>query len=225
MQIIANMEDGAEYLTELTFCIEIKEAEESVEEETEEPSEEPEEPSEEDDLEAAATLVITKQPESVTVPSGSKAYVSFDVEGDGLTYQWYFAAKDSSSFKRTSTFTSNFYSITMSSSIDGRQVYCVVTDEHGNSVTTDTVTVNMIKELKFGDFTYEIAEDGIVIVAYTGSAADVVVPETIDGQPVVKIGDSAFEGNATLKSIDLPDTITVIGKAAFKNCTSLTTMN
>jgi hypothetical protein len=31
----------------------------------------------------------------------------------------------------------------MESSRDGRRVYCVITDQYGNSVTTDTVTLKM----------------------------------------------------------------------------------
>lgn len=42
----------------------------------------------------------------------------------------------------TTTFTGNSYSTVMNSYRNGRQVYCVVTDQYGNSVTTDTVTLS-----------------------------------------------------------------------------------
>ena len=41
---------------------------------------------------------------------------------------------------------------------------------------------------------------------------------------VTAIGDDAFAGKS-LSSIDLPDTIEVIGERAFKGCSNLSTMN
>ena len=72
---------------------------------------------------------------------------------------------------------------------------------------------------------YEVYGDGVQVIGYTEAASSVVIPETVNDLTVVAIGESAFEGNTTLVSIDLPDTIEVIGKRAFANCTSLTTMN
>lgn len=55
----------------------------------------------------------------------------------------------------------------------------------------------------------------------------VVIPEKfndgIHGEKQVKyVADSAFYGNANLKKIILPESVEVIGKYAFNNCTSLT---
>ena len=35
------------------------------------------------------------------------------------------------------------YSVEMSGSVNGRQLYCVVKDAYGNSVKTDIVTINL----------------------------------------------------------------------------------
>ena len=86
---------------------------------------------------------ITKQPVSVTVASGATAKVSFTATGDGLTYTWYFKNKGATSFSKTTSFTSNTYSVVMDATRDGRQVYCVVKDKYGNSVKSDTVTLRM----------------------------------------------------------------------------------
>ena len=86
-------------------------------------------------------LKITAQPESVVVPNGKKASVTVNATGEGLTYKWYYKNKGASKFSYTSTFTGNKYSVTMSDSRDGRQIYCVITDKYGNSVKTDTVTL------------------------------------------------------------------------------------
>ena len=86
-------------------------------------------------------IEITAQPESVVVPNGMKASVTVNATGEGLTYKWYYKNKGASKFSYTSTFTGNKYSVTMSDSRDGRQIYCVITDKYGNSVKTDTVTL------------------------------------------------------------------------------------
>ena len=88
-------------------------------------------------------VTITSQPQSVTVPAGQQAVVTFTAEGEGLTYAWYYKNAWESSFARTYTFTGNTYSAQMDSTRNGRQVYCVVTDIYGNTAQTDTVSINM----------------------------------------------------------------------------------
>ena len=85
-------------------------------------------------------LSIVTQPVSVSVKNGKKATVKVVAEGDGLTYQWYYAAKGSSKFKKASV-TKATYSAEMSGSVNGRQLYCVVKDAYGNSIQTDVVTI------------------------------------------------------------------------------------
>jgi len=63
-------------------------------------------------------------------------------------------------------------------------------------------------------FSYTIDNDCITITGYTGSAKDVVIPQTINGVPVVAIGKSAFV-RKNLTSLILPGTITVIREKAF----------
>ncbi len=92
---------------------------------------------------AEAAVQITKQPQSVTVEEGEMARVQFTAEGEGLTYTWYFKDAGDTAFRKTATFTGAYYSAKMTSDRDGRQLYCVVTDENGNKATTDTVTINM----------------------------------------------------------------------------------
>lgn len=95
----------------------------------------------------AAEFAITKQPQSVTVADGEKAKVTVGATGDGLTYQWYFANAGSSSFSKASI-TSASYSVTMSSSRAGRRVYCVVTNANGDTLKSDTATLNMQQPVK-----------------------------------------------------------------------------
>ena len=85
---------------------------------------------------------ITTQPKSVAVPEGTTAKVTVKAKGDGLTYQWYIKNAGKDKFSKSST-TSASYSVKMSEKADGREVYCVVKDQYGNTVKSKTVTLYM----------------------------------------------------------------------------------
>lgn len=70
-------------------------------------------------------------------------------------------------------------------------------------------------------FEYTVIDGKAVITGYHGEDKSITVPASIDGYPVVKIGDGAFEGNTTITDVRLPDSVTEIGARAFKNCTAL----
>ncbi|MDD6270183.1 MAG: leucine-rich repeat domain-containing protein [Oscillospiraceae bacterium] len=76
------------------------------------------------------------------------------------------------------------------------------------------------------EYLYIKNEDGTIAVSgYTGSEANVTVPDTIDGLKVTAIGDHAFEANWDLETITLPEGITYIGESAFMDCGSLKSVN
>ena len=87
-------------------------------------------------------LAITAQPADVEVAEGITAKTTVQAQGDGLTYKWYYKNADAADFTVSSIKTAT-YSTTMDEVRDGRQVYCVITDRYGESVTTDTVTLSM----------------------------------------------------------------------------------
>ena len=89
------------------------------------------------------TLAITKQPESVKVAEGALANVKVEASGEGLKYAWWIAAAGSTSFSKSSV-TAASYSVAMNASRAGRQLYCVITDASGNSVKSNTVTIDML---------------------------------------------------------------------------------
>jgi len=64
------------------------------------------------------------------------------------------------------------------------------------------------------DFSYEIENDGVTITGYKGKRINVVIPNEIDGLPVVAIGDYAFYENE-LTNVVIPDSVETIGYAAF----------
>ena len=91
-------------------------------------------------------MAITAQPVDTAVEAGEKLVVSIEAEGEGLTYRWYYKEGKMADFMYTKTFAGNTYTIdAMTASRSGRQIYCVVTDAFGNSVTSDTVTIAVIK--------------------------------------------------------------------------------
>ncbi len=73
-------------------------------------------------------------------------------------------------------------------------------------------------------YTYTLSGGAATIIKYEGSGGAVTVPASLDGYPVVAIGDSAFEGNTALTSITLSEGITTIGQWAFADCTGLTSV-
>ena len=96
---------------------------------------------------AAQTLTITNQPQNAYVSEGEVAKTTVTAQGDGLQYQWYVKTAGSADFVKSSV-TKKAYSFTMSAKSSGRQAYCVITDQHGNTVTTDTVTMKIPVPLK-----------------------------------------------------------------------------
>ena len=163
---------------------------------------------------------ITQQPTETIVPVGSTASTSVAAIGDGLTYQWYYKNPGKTTFMKSSV-TEPEYSYTMTEAKSGRQVYCVVTDMCGNSVTTDTVVLRA-KTL----WDYTVNYDGrAIITKYSGNESHVVVPSVIDGFPVWKIGERAFSANQDIISVDISYGITWIDICAFGFCYNLKSVN
>lgn len=83
---------------------------------------------------------IIQQPQDDTAPMGSGVATTVKAEGNGLRYQWYVKAPGSEEFVKSKSRKAT-YEYLMAEGKDGRQVYCVITDENGHQVQTDTVTL------------------------------------------------------------------------------------
>lgn len=65
---------------------------------------------------------------------------------------------------------------------------------------------------------------------YVGEEENLVIPEMLTSPStgekciVAEIGDAAFLGNETLVSVEIPKSVTAIGKGAFQSCKNLTTV-
>src|SRR5512145_1057958 len=73
-------------------------------------------------------------------------------------------------------------------------------------------------------FNYTTDGGTITITGYTGPGGAVVIPATINGLPVRRIGDNAFAYENSLSSVTIPSSVTSIGDYAFESCTSLTSV-
>lgn len=93
--------------------------------------------------------------------------------------------------------------------------------EDDNKPSADAKPVDS-KEHECDDFLYVIYDDGTVeITKYTGEDTDVTIPSVLDGYPVGRIGNAAFENCTTIVNITMWPNPISIGKAAFKGCSSL----
>lgn len=72
-----------------------------------------------------------------------------------------------------------------------------------------------------GMIAYGVYEDHAVVLEYDGSDESLTIPKKIKNKPVTIIGESMAEHNRSLVHVELPDTITEIGGAAFHNCSDL----
>lgn len=90
---------------------------------------------------------------------------------------------------------------------------------------TITLVLTGCTENPASDFEYaNDADEGMIITKYIGTDTDVVIPEKIHGRPVTQIQYEAFSGT-DIVSVKMPDTVTYMGVAAFRGCSSLTTID
>ncbi len=69
-------------------------------------------------------------------------------------------------------------------------------------------------------FTYRLENGEAIITGYSGGASILRIPATLDGYPVVAIGERVFE-NKDIAAVVLPDGMREIGWFAFYGCANL----
>ena len=72
-----------------------------------------------------------------------------------------------------------------------------------------------------GDWRYGIVGDQAVLLEYTGSEAELSVPETLGGCPVTIVHAGAFSGLEALREVRFPETIEAFGGFLFSDCPQL----
>ena len=74
------------------------------------------------------------------------------------------------------------------------------------------------------EFNYSTTLGNVTITGYNGLGGDVVIPRTLDGNPVTAIGDYAFQNKNTITSVVVPEGVTHIRIGAFSNCMGITSV-
>ena len=62
----------------------------------------------------------------------------------------------------------------------------------------------------------------VAVYGYEGAETDLIIPNAINGNPVVKIATKAFYNHADLTSVSIPEGVTTIGSCAFQGLVNIT---
>ena len=85
----------------------------------------------------------------------------------------------------------------------------------------------VVQSVSDDNFTYSFNnEGGLTVNAYIGNDSNVIIPSEVNGVPVTQIGSGAFTGanRHDIKSVSIPDSVTIIGAMAFFDCSGLTSV-
>ncbi len=81
------------------------------------------------------------------------------------------------------------------------------------------------EKFEYDDMTIRIENGKCIIEKYNGSAAEVYIPDEIDGYAVYRLEENSFYGCTSLEKIRLPETLIEIGGGAFHSCVFLQTID
>lgn len=97
-------------------------------------------------------------------------------------------------------------------------VFCLIYScQKPNDIKTPNEEDN---KKQYENFYYTEDDKGITVTGYSGDEKNIVLPEKIDGKPVVAIASKAFELQK-FESIKIPESVTDIGSYAFRHCINL----
>ena len=74
-------------------------------------------------------------------------------------------------------------------------------------------------------YEYIVRDDSAVIVSYSGSSHELMIPLAFNGLEVKGIAEGAFEGNEKIERVTMPSSIEFIDDRAFSGCKYLTVVN
>ena len=98
-------------------------------------------------LGAPELLSITAQPSDVKAGSGSTVTFKVKADGSGLKYQWQLSDDAGRTWRDSSGKTAT-YSTTLSEKNDGRYVRCVITDQYGSRVVSQSARM-ILSQIRF----------------------------------------------------------------------------
>ncbi len=73
------------------------------------------------------------------------------------------------------------------------------------------------------DFVFSLnsSGDGYILTSYNGEDTSVVIPSSYNGLPIVEIRSYAFQRDAFIEGIYVPESVTKVGSYAFSGCSGL----
>ncbi len=87
---------------------------------------------------------------------------------------------------------------------------------------SETTQTNIVKnEVVINDIKYRVLNSGAELIQCNNQSNRIDLPEQIEGVPLVRIGEHAFDGCANLQYIDIPEGVTELGGYAFWDCTNI----
>ena len=103
-------------------------------------------------------------------------------------------------------------------------LYCIWSQATPDTRFTVSAEIEMPSPATKAEYAPDWQTRGVMITGYDGNADKVVIPEKIDGKPVIGIARGAFE-NCSMTTLVLGRNIQKIEDGAFVNCTSLSTVH
>lgn len=91
-------------------------------------------------------FAITGISGDITVPDGTWAEARVDAMGEGVSYAWYVMRAWEGDYTLDESCTGNAYSILVDAESDCTEVYCVLTDAYGRSITSDSMLFSVEEE-------------------------------------------------------------------------------
>lgn len=90
-------------------------------------------------------ILITKQPEDVMAAVNETVTFSIAATGEGLTYQWQYRDTSTNGWKNSTIGnpTTTALSVVAETRRDGYRYRCIITDENGNTVTSNAATLTV----------------------------------------------------------------------------------
>lgn len=87
------------------------------------------------------------------------------------------------------------------------------------AVKTDPLPTSVfVKNGKEGAFSYDLYEDYAVVTRVDAGVTEPVIPATLEGKPVLAIGENAFISCSLMTNVTLPEGLREIGRCAFFGC-------
>ncbi len=94
-----------------------------------------------------------------------------------------------------------------------------------SNIEDETNLLSNIGPVTISGVNYQVNKYTVFLVRYIGTLRKIEIPEEVRDVKVTEIRPSAFQSNAEIESIILPDTLVRIGKLAFDQCYNLESVN